>query len=101
MIELEDSTFDEAIAKSKKCMVYFWAPWCSPCKRFGPIIDEVQKENEIHVFKVNTDENLEKASKFSVSSMPTVVLFEDGMPVKTIIGAMPKHLFLKEIDQWI
>jgi len=101
MIDLTDLNFDEEINSSKKCLVYFWADWCVPCKRLSPIMQEIESEYDISVFKVNSDENPIKVSQFSVFSVPTVVLFKDGEPIKTIIGAMPKHLVVKEFSQWI
>lgn len=101
MMQVTDATFNEAIGLSGKCIVYFWADWCGPCKRFSPILQEIQSEYGIQIFKVNADENPIKSSEFSVSSIPTVILFEDGNPIKTVIGAMPKHLIVKELSQWI
>jgi thioredoxin 1 len=101
MIELSDSNFDEAIGLSKKCIVYFWAEWCGPCKRVSPIIEEIQSEYGIDVFKVDSDKNPQKVSEFSVFSIPTMVLFEDGTAIKTVTGAMPKHLIIKEFIKWL
>jgi thioredoxin 1 len=101
VIDLTDKNFDEAVNLSGKCLVYFWAEWCGPCKRYSPILADIQSEYGIQIFKVNADENPVKSSEFSVSSIPTVVLFEGGQPVKTVVGAMPKHLIAKELSQWI
>lgn len=101
MIDITDSNFEEAINESKKCFVYFWAEWCVPCKRFSPIMQDIQSEYGINVFKVNSDENPEKVAEFSVFSIPTVVLFEDGAAIKTVSGAMPKHLIVKEFSKWL
>lgn len=96
-----DSTFDETIKDNSLVLIDFWAEWCGPCKKVSPILDEISNETGLLVGKLNVDENPKKPIEFSVSSIPTMVLFKDGVPVKTIIGAKPKHLMLKELEQWI
>ena len=96
-----DSTFDETIKNNSLVLIDFWAEWCGPCKKLSPILDEISNETGLLVGKLNVDENPKKSVEFSVSSIPTMVLFKDGVPVKTIIGAKPKHLMLKELEQWI
>jgi thioredoxin 1 len=96
-----DNTFDETIKNNSLVLIDFWAEWCGPCKRVSPILDEITSETGLLVCKLNVDENPTKPVEFSVSSIPTMVLFKDGVPVKTIIGAKPKHLMLKELEQWI
>lgn len=101
MIELTDYTFDYQVSENKKILVDFWAEWCGPCKKMLPILEEIDSEGLVLIGKLNVDENPAKSSEFSVTSIPSMVLFVDGQPVKTIIGAKPKHVLLKEIEQWI
>ena len=96
-----DSSFDKAIKENKVILVDFWAEWCGPCRMVSPILEEISLEHNLPVGKLNIDENPKKTQEYSVSSIPTMVLFKDGVPVKTIIGAKPKHLMLKELGQWI
>jgi thioredoxin 1 len=98
---LTDSNFDQTIKDNPIILVDFWAEWCGPCKKLTPILEEIENEGIVLVGKLNVDENIEKTKEFSVSSIPTMVLFKDGQPVHTIIGAMPKHRLLKELEQWI
>jgi thioredoxin 1 len=98
---LTDQTFEEAISVNSLVLIDFWAEWCGPCKKVSPILDEISEQTGLLVGKLNIDENPEKTQEYSVSSIPTMVLFKDGVPVKTIIGAKPKHLMLKELGQWI
>ena len=95
-----DESFDEVIKSNGLILIDFWAEWCGPCKRVSPILDEISKEHGILVGKLNIDENPLKPVEFSVSSIPTMVLFEDGVVVKTIIGAKPKHKMLEELSEW-
>ena len=96
-----DSTFDDVLKQNSLVLMDFWADWCGPCKKLGPIIDEISEETGLLVGKLNVDENTKKTQEFSVSSIPTMVLFKDGQPVKTIVGAKPKHLLLKELAEWV
>ena len=98
---LTDQTFEEAISVNSLVLIDFWAEWCGPCKKVSPILDEISEQTGLLVGKLNIDENPEKTQEYSVSPIPTMVLFKDGVPVKTIIGAKPKHLMLKELGQWI
>ncbi len=96
-----DNNFDEVISSNDLVLVDFWADWCGPCKMLSPILDEIANESGILVGKLNVDENPAKTEEYSVHSIPTMVLFKSGQPVKTIIGAKPKHLLLKELQEWI
>jgi len=82
-------------------LVDFWAEWCGPCKKVSPILDEISNEIGLWIGKLNVDENPLKTQEFAVNSIPTMVLFKSGKPVKTIIGAKPKHLIMKDISEWL
>ena len=100
-MNITDKNFDETINSHKVVLVDFWAEWCGPCKKLSPILDEIASENNLWVAKLNVDENPIKSTEFSVTSIPTMVLFEDGKPIKTIIGAKPKHVLVEELSKWI
>jgi len=97
-----DSNFDEEVLKNKTpVLVDFWAPWCGPCQIVSPIIEELAKEYEskIKVGKLNVDENNQTASKYTVMSIPTIMIFKNGKPVKTMVGAQGKEKYKKEIEE--
>jgi thioredoxin 1 len=96
-----DNTFEEVVNSHKTILVDFWAEWCGPCKKISPILDEISEETNLWVGKLNVDENPIKTAEYAVSSIPTMVLFKDGKPVKTITGAKPKHIMIKELSEWI
>ena len=98
---ITDSSFDQAIKDNALILVDFWADWCGPCKRMNPILEELSSDTGLLVGKLNVDENPEKTLEYSVQTIPTMVLFKDGNPVHTIMGAMPKHKIVKELAQWI
>ena len=96
-----DENFDRVLDSHNLVLIDFWAPWCGPCLKVSPILDDISKECGFWVGKLNVDENPDKVKKYSVHSIPTMVLFKSGQPVKTITGAMPKHLLIKELSEWI
>lgn len=87
---LTEKTFDEKIATGKN-LVDFWATWCGPCVAMAPILNKFDAENtsSISVKKVDVDDNQNLAAKYGISSIPTMILFEDGKEVKRVIGARP------------
>lgn len=100
MLQLNDNNFDQEIS-NKKILVDFWAEWCGPCKKMLPILEEIHNEGLVLVGKLNVDENPVKTNKYSVQTIPTMVLFDNGQPVYRLVGAMPKHKLVGEISKWI
>ena len=98
---ITDSTFDTEVSTNSLILIDFWADWCGPCKKVSPILDEISEEKGLLVGKLNVDENPIKPVEFAVSSIPTMVLFKDGKPVHTVVGAKPKHIMLKELSEWM
>ena len=96
-----DESFDNVLKSHDLVLVDFWAPWCGPCKKISPILDEISEERGLWVGKLNVDENPIKSAEYSVSSIPYMVLFKSGKPVKTITGAKPKHVMLEDLSEWI
>ncbi len=97
-----DSSFKQEVLDSKMPVVVdFWAPWCGPCKIVSPVIDELAKEYEgkIKIGKVNVDENNKTSSQYGIMSIPSIVFFKNGKPVKTMIGAQSKENYKQEIEQ--
>ncbi len=91
-LNLEDTTFFQTINKFPIMLVDFWAPWCGPCRMMSPIIDQIGKDylGKLVVGKINVDENPLIARQFSISSIPTLMLFKRGKEVNKIIGSISK-----------
>ena len=104
IVTLTSSTFDETVnSSSTPILVDFWAEWCGPCKMIAPILTEIagEKSGSLTVAKLNVDDHGDIASRFSVMSIPTMLLFKDGEVVKQMVGAMPKARLLEEISEFL
>jgi len=96
VLDVNINNFEEEVEKSDRpVLVDFWAPWCTPCKKVSPIMEEIaQERDDIKVVKINVDEETELASKFQVFSIPTLVVVKDGKVTNTAVGARPKEQIL-------
>ena len=102
MTDVGISNFQEAVVEASAklpVLVDFWAPWCGPCRVVAPVLEEIASERpELRVVKLNVDENQQTAAKYQVLSIPTMILFKAGEPVKTVIGAYPKKKLEQELE---
>lgn len=102
VIEFTDQNFQGEVAQGL-VLVDFWAPWCGPCRMVGPIIEELADDyqGKMKVGKLNVDDHQQTAMNFRVMSIPTVILFKDGEPVETMVGAMPKGAYEKKLEKYL
>jgi len=95
-----DQQFEQDVLQSDKpVLVDFWAPWCGPCRIAGPIIDSVSEKTEgkAKVFKLNVDENPSTASRYGITGIPTVMIFEHGHMKKQLVGVQSEQVYLNEL----
>ncbi len=100
-VAVTDSTFDEVVLKATNpVLVDFWATWCRPCQMVAPILEELTKEygDKLTIAKLDVDQNQQTAQKYHVMSIPTMIVFKGGQPIKNIVGFKPKETLKQELD---
>jgi thioredoxin 1 len=96
-----DANFATDVLESDKpVLVDFWAEWCAPCRKVEPVLEEIAGEmaDKVTIVKLNIDENPQTAQAYRVLSVPTLTVFKDGQPVKSVAGARPKGDLIRMIE---
>lgn|SRR5690554_1098628 len=104
IIELNDSSFQTEVLESETpVLVDFWAVWCGPCRMIAPVFEELAEEyaGKVKFAKVNVDEVTEVVGRYGIMSIPTIMLFEGGNPVETLVGVQPKERYVELLDEAI
>ncbi len=104
ILTLSDSTFDESVGSSETPVVVdFWAEWCGPCKMIAPALEEIASEQSgrLTIAKLNVDDNPDTARRYDVMSIPTLLVFQGGQPVKRLVGAKGKGQLLQDLSEFI
>jgi len=103
-VDLKDSTFDEVIVNSDiPVFVDFWAPWCGPCKMFGPTFEKVAQNYPVKALfvKVNTESEQSVGARFGIRSIPTMIVFKDGKEVHRVSGALDENSLNQLVSQFL
>ncbi len=101
-ITATDATFTDVVNGDKPVLVDFWAEWCGPCRMIAPILDEIATENDaLSIAKLNVDENPQVAMQHDVMSIPTMILFQDGVEKKRLVGARSKAALMDELGEFL
>jgi thioredoxin 1 len=104
IVTLTSATFDETIQSAPGAVVVdFWAEWCGPCKMIAPILEEIATEHEgsVTIAKLNVDDHPDLARRYDVMSIPTLLVFSEGLMKKRLIGAKGKGQLLEELNEFL
>ena len=98
--ELNEAQFNDFVKQSGVVMVDCWAPWCGPCRRMGPIVEELANDlaGKVAVAKLNTDENQGVAMNFGINAIPTLLFFKNGVQQESLVGLRPKEDIIAYIN---
>jgi thioredoxin 1 len=98
--EVTDATFESEVLKAEKpVIVDFWAPWCVPCRRVSPILEEMSdSRDDVRFVKLNVDDNPQSAMNYQITSIPSIARFEGGRVTRQAVGALPKNQLASQLD---
>ena len=102
--DVTDATFEQQVLKAEgPVLVDFWATWCGPCRAVAPVLEDIagEQEGKLTILKLDVDQNQQTAGQFGVMSIPTMILFRNGQPIKQIVGAKPKAALMRDIEPYL
>ena len=102
--EITDNNFNTQVLESEKLVVVdFWAQWCGPCRKLTPLLEQIQNEfiNEIKIVKIDADKNISTAKEYGISSLPSILIFQNGEVKEIMAGLMQKSAIISNIKKYL
>lgn len=102
--EITDNNFNKNVLEQNKVIVVdFWAQWCGPCRKLMPLLEQIQNEfiEEIKIYKIDADKNINSAKEYGISSLPSVLIFKDGEVKEIMAGMMQKSAIVSNIKKYL
>jgi thioredoxin 1 len=99
VIQITDETLNEVLETNELVIIDFWAEWCKPCKIMGSILDEISKEYNVTIGKIDVDENNDAVTKYGIRNIPTILFIKKGQVMDKIVGTADKRLFVDKINK--
>lgn len=102
--EITDNNFNQNVVEQKGLIVVdFWAQWCGPCRKLTPLLEQIQTEfkDEIKIFKIDADKNINSSKEYGISSLPTILIFKDGEVKEIMAGMMQKSAIVSNIKKYL
>ncbi len=104
VIEVTDDNFEkEVLIDNQLTLVDFWATWCGPCRKLSPLLEEISEEfsGKVKFVKIKADENMQTAQKYSISGVPSLLLFKGSEPVERIVNMVPKNIIVNTLNKYL
>ena len=103
-VDINDASFEQEVLKSEQPVVVdFWAPWCGPCRKLAPVLEQLQNEfkDSIKFVKIDADKNMATAKEYGISALPSVLIFKDGVVKEVMVGLLAKSAITSNIKKYL
>ena len=104
ILEINDNNFEQTVIKSDTLVVVdFWAPWCGPCRKLAPVLEQLQNEfkDSVKFVKIDADKNINTAKEYGIAALPSILVFKDGIVKEVMVGMLAKSAITSNIKKYL
>ncbi len=104
ILEINDNNFEQTVINSEiPVVVDFWAPWCGPCRKIAPVLEQLQNEfkDSVKFVKIDADKNMNTAKEYGISALPSILIFKDGIVKEVMVGMLAKSAITSNIKKYL